>query len=140
MPGNADVMVCLTKTMEVWLLNTSGADITLTSCELFGFGLGACTESPTGTKQLLEYELLIVFNLFVCFTCVLCESAGTARTQAGTSWPWLIEHDKTLVILVSDGQKKAPMNVAEVCYHAAQKLGVTSLNLVEHQMEQKVEE
>ena len=64
---------------------------------------------------------------------------GTARTQAGTSWPWIIDHDKNLVVLVSEGSKK-PMPLAEVCYFAAQTLGITSVNLVEHQMDQKVED
>lgn len=52
--------------------------------------------------------------------------------------PWLLERDNQLVVLVTDGTKKA-MTVAEVAYTAAQSLGVTTLNLVEHTMTQKTQ-
>ena len=48
MTSNTNVMVCLTKSCEVWLLNTGENDATLGACELFGFGLGTCAESPAG--------------------------------------------------------------------------------------------
>lgn len=73
--------------------------------------------------------------------CSMCSHVtGTARTEAAKSWPWIVEKDNQLVVLVGldEGEKK-PKVMAEVCCHAAQSLGGTSLNLIEHTMTLQVE-
>ena len=64
--------------------------------------------------------------------------AGTARTNAAKAWPWIVDSDVQSVILVTDEAKKV-MTVADVACFAAQTMGITSLNLVEHTMAQKSE-
>lgn len=46
--SNPKVWVCISKGHEVWLLNATAEDLTLTAGELFGFGLGSATETPVG--------------------------------------------------------------------------------------------
>lgn len=87
--------MCITKSFEVWLENSSERDVSLQSCELFGFGPGVCTESPLGTAVLRYIEIVgLNSNAVLCADKYFGNWAGTARTQAGSSWPWVIDHDK----------------------------------------------
>ena len=38
----------MTRDFELWLLNTTNADIRMTACELFGFGQGKADEAGLG--------------------------------------------------------------------------------------------
>lgn len=64
---------------------------------------------------------------------------GIAKTESAKAWPWIIERDNQTVVLVETDGGKKPMSVAEVAFVAAQKHGITSLNLVERNMSHKTE-
>lgn len=49
--GNANILVALTRTWELWLLNPTAADVRLTACELFGFGPGKAEEVGLGQAE-----------------------------------------------------------------------------------------
>ena len=51
-----------------------------------------------------------------------------------------MDSDTKLVVLVTPPEGKKPMVLADVCCHAAQTMGITSLNLVEHTMTPKLED
>ena len=63
---------------------------------------------------------------------------GTAKSERAKALPWIVPSDNQLVVLVKDDGKKT-MCLADVVLVAAQSMGITSLQLVEHTMQQKTE-
>ena len=49
-PLHSSVKMAVSKTLEVYLHNTSDTDLELTAGELFGFGLGSFAEAALGRK------------------------------------------------------------------------------------------
>ena len=126
-PLHTSVKMVVSKSLELYLHNTSTMDLQLTAGELFGFGLGSFTESPLGRTR----------NEIVFFFMSLM-AGGVARSNAAEAWPWIIDKDSQLVVHVGAEGKKL-LTVAEVCWHAAQSLGITSISLIEHTMNQKIQ-
>lgn len=62
--------------------------------------------------------------------------AGSARGNAASAIPYLINSDLQLVVLVQSGSKQA-MSVADLVCHVTRTTGITSLNVMEHDMTQK---
>ena len=64
---------------------------------------------------------------------------GTARGKVSTIFAFIIPSDLQLVAFVDSGAKTA-MSLAEAVCEICRSRGVTSLNLVEHDMTQKTQE
>ena len=64
---------------------------------------------------------------------------GVAKSNADNAIPFIFQNDLQLLALVENGSKKA-MSVADLVCHVCRTSGVTSLNLMEHDMVQRTQE
>ena len=62
--------------------------------------------------------------------------AGMALSGAGKAIPWIVDSDLQMLVLCGQGGKQA-MCLAQLVCHATRTSGVTSLNVVEHDLMQK---
>lgn len=49
--GNDSITIAITADFQCWFLNTSQTAITLSACELFGFGIGSFSDVATGWEN-----------------------------------------------------------------------------------------
>ncbi|CAK9032428.1 unnamed protein product [Durusdinium trenchii] len=105
------IQVCVTRGHEIWLQNTTDTDREVKAGELFGLGLANATETPI----------------------------GLARSVAAKAIPWIVDDDLQILVMCGSNGKR-PMSLADLVCHVTRTSGVTSLNLVEHEMTQKPEE
>ena len=100
------IEVVITKDYCVWMLNRGTAEVDLPAGELFGFHMGAYVEAPV-----------------------------SQAASCQTSIPWLLENDKTPVILVSTSggnTSKEIMPMAETMCWIARERGVTEAKVVDY--------
>lgn len=57
-----------------------------------------------------------------------------------TSVPFLVESDIALLVHVVPGQEKRPRCFAEISAFATQQTGATELSLLDHDLEQQIED
>lgn len=58
--------------------------------------------------------------------------------MAAKAIPWIVDDDLQILVMCGSNGKR-PMSLADLVCHVTRTSGVTSLNLVEHEMTQKPE-
>ena len=102
------VLVYITKSYKLFLLNTGDGDVSLNAGELFGFNLGAYQEKPT----------------------------GVAKSERREQIPFLINKDSDLVVSVSGASKRA-ISVAHLICQGASQHGITECSMANYDLANK---
>eukprot|EP00438_Fugacium_kawagutii_P010637 Skav234435 [mRNA] locus=scaffold3409:116777:120527:- [translate_table: standard] len=94
------VKIYITKDYKMFVANLDGEDLALSSCELFGYGLGSWSVQLAGPVS----------------DCV-------ARMSTKQSFPWHLGGDADAIVAV-DGNQKKVLTLAEMICETAQKHGL----------------
>lgn len=105
---NEKVLVYITKSWKLFLVNTGDGDVSLNAGEVFGFNLGAFQEKPT----------------------------GVAKSERSLQIPFLINKDSDLVVSVT-GQRKTAVSIAHLICQGASQHGVTECSMANYDLANK---
>ncbi|CAE7395205.1 unnamed protein product [Symbiodinium sp. CCMP2592] len=98
-----------------------------------GIYLGNTSESETVTMEAGE---LCGFNL----GSFVERAQGMARNNKDKHLPFMLENDWSLVVFLDPVRGKVAMSVADLVCHATQTHGITEVNLVDHMLQQMLED
>ena len=105
---NEKVLVYITKSWKLFLVNTGDGDVSLNAGEDFGFNLGAFQEKPT----------------------------GVAKSECSLQMPFLINKDSDLVVSVT-GQRKTAVSIAHLIRQGASQHGITECSMANYDLANK---
>ncbi|CAE7389856.1 unnamed protein product [Symbiodinium sp. CCMP2592] len=98
-----------------------------------GIYLGNSSESESVTMQAGE---LCGFNI----GSFVERAQGMARNNKDKRLPFMLENDWSLVVFLDPVRGKVAMSVAELVCHATQTHGITEVNLVDHKLQQMLDD
>jgi len=137
------VKVYVTKDHALHLANLAERDLSLSACELFGFGLGSWSLLVQGPDQavlkVLGHVSLFQSRHFLLLCGIgTCSFSGVARQSVRQCFPWLLASDADAVVSVDGGEKKI-LAVSEMLCDAASKHGIMDFACHDYDMMQKTQ-
>lgn len=106
------VKVYVTKDHALHLANLAERDLSLSACELFGFGLGSWSLLVQGPDQavlkVLGHVSLFQSRHFLLLCGIgTCSFSGVARQSVRQCFPWLLASDADAVVSVDGGRRRS---------------------------------